>query len=1072
MGTKKQRLRKKTTFMFKWKGKRNRETLIFTKLALILLFCATGFSVSALQSNLQSRIASKNVGDTVKADAKNWCVINKTTLNSVNYVYLLSADVQLLGPINFGSNSVYQGSNLQKELNKYYTDGHVSQLKAIAVVPNLGDLSNQTTSTPSQPTAELAASSGKTNILFAPSYYDISNTFGGGGTVIGSLPSCFHERFWTRTPYSSGVYEVFPGGNALVVTPVASTDVMYAGGIWVRTTEITHTISGTIYGLPSTTNLTIYYGIDNSSMQSVQATNSGGNKVYTIANIPDGANVYIYPANTDGYGWYFIQPSPSTNNVKADITGKDVRYYEPGFTVNREFYMNVNGKSFCDNHDFDFEAKDTKLTQIVWELDGVELTNFANQKNIQLNISTDGVHSVKMYANDYNCDYEFTFGVGEFSVIWQGQNNEWYNPNNWFPNVVPSTCNTVYIHGYNSSFPQLREINGGGDCLDIYFMYGGQLGRPDLLRYRRAYVTYNFGLAEKTQQLADDWTLMTYSSDVLDRMKYSAAYSLSIPREEWRMLSSPLRGAFTGDFSFGGFPLTFLRKFDPIRKLGQNYYNEGNWTTSYIGLNVPVAEQATDGFAFYMYGYDSGKDADYNLGCEEAGIFGTDLETGHLSFRNGEKYGIAEVNGILELPFFSEPDSVALYAHRTQLYDKPSNLSYFYHVNDGTLDQANFNKITSSQPESVIRENNDGNYRFVPEYYNGSSWVFKNPLYHITNADIGDEFLVGNPYMSPIRMYDFLVTNGFNNTNLSKSYRIWNGEDFITGTVNGNNIDSDNPAYDLEYVDPQQGFFIKKAGNAVQGDAEFNVEDVAYVRPTVPNASAPLNNKISRSKEKNFLRIKAENNLTSSHTVIAYKENANNGYNPNEDVKKLFTPMGHVPSIYSLSDEVPVSFNFINNKGIIIVPLGIRTQRTGDMSLTFSGMDNYFEASKIEFIDALENQTIDITEKPGYTYSFNHAETGIQNGRFSLKITSSITSISDVNIADDLKIYGNSKNIYVISSEPVEKLEVYNLTGIKIFERNANARYYPLEANLSNSPLIVKVMTKSRVKTVKVNYEL
>ena len=1068
MRVEKQQLRKKTTFMFKWKGKRISETLIFTKLVLILLFYATGFSVSAQQTNLQSRIAAKNVGDTIKADSKNWCIIKKTTLNGVDYVFLLSADAQLMGPSGFGPNSVYQGSNLQKELNKYYSDGYTPQLKAIAVVPNLGDLNNQTTSSSSQPTAELAAGSGKTNILFAPSYNDIDAQFGTSPTnSIGKLPTCFHDRFWTRTPSSSNVYEVYPQGKALVVNPLVATSIMYAGGIWVRTTAIEHSISGTVYGLPGSTNLTIYYTIDNGSVQSVQATNSGGNKVYTIPNIPDGANVNIYPEDINDYGWYFITPSPNTNNVTSDITGKDIRYYETGFSVNREDYLNAYGKSYCENNEFTFEAKDVNLTQITWELDGVELTNFANQKSIQLKITTNGVHTIKMYANDYSREYDFTFGVGEFSVIWQGGDNEWNNPNNWFPNVVPSTCNTVYIGGYHASFPQLRDIYGGGDCLDIYFMYGGQLGRPDLLRYRHAYVTYNFGLSEKTQQFTNDWKLMSYSSATLDRMKYAATYSLNIPREEWRMLSSPLRGAFTGDFSFGGFPMTFLRKFDPIKKLGQDYYNGGNWTTSYTGLNVPVAEQATDGFAFYMYGYDSGKDADYNMGCEEEGVFGSTLEAGYLSFRNGEKYGIAEVNGILELPFFSEPDSIALYAHRTQIYNQQSNTSYFYHINNGALD---FNKITDSAPESVVRENNDGNYRFVPESYNGGSWVFKNPLYHVTNAAIDDEFLVGNPYMSPIRMYDFLVTNGFNNTNLAKSYRIWSGEDFVTGTVNGNIIDSDNPAYNLDYVDPQQGFFIKKTGNAVEGDAEFNVEDVAYVRPTVPNASAPVNDKISRSKEKNFLRIKAENNITASYTVIAYREDANNGYNPNEDVKKLFTPMGHVPSIYSLSDEVPVSFNFINNKGIIIIPLGIRTQSTGDMNLTFTGMDNYFEASKIEFIDALENRIIDITEKSSYTYSFIHAETGIQNGRFSLRITSSTTSIQDVNIDDDLKIYCSSKNIYVISSEPVEKLEIYNLTGIRLFESNSNARYYPLQGNLSNSPQIVKVMTKSRVKTVKINY--
>jgi len=77
--------------------------------------------------------------------------------------------------------------------------------------------------------------------------------------------------------------------------------------------------------------------------------------------------------------------------------------------------------------------------------------------------------------------------------------------------------------------------------------------------------------------------------------------------------------------------------------------------------------------------------------------------------------------------------------------------------------------------------------------------------------------------------------------------------------------------------------------------------------------------------------------------------------------------------------------------------------------------------------------------------------------------------LPDIDGDDLLNVYGSTKGIYVISYEPVKKLEVYDLTGRRIYESNSDAKYYPLPNNLSNSPLIVRVTTNNAVKTVKVD---
>jgi hypothetical protein len=111
---------------------------------------------------------------------------------------------------------------------------------------------------------------------------------------------------------------------------------------------------------------------------------------------------------------------------------------------------------------------------------------------------------------------------------------------------------------------------------------------------------------------------------------------------------------------------------------------------------------------------------------------------------------------------------------------------------------------------------------------------------------------------------------------------------------------------------------------------------------------------------------------------------------------------------------------------------------------------------------------VDLTGKASYTYTFNNTDKGIQNGRFSLRIGSSLTSVPTVdNSANNLKVYGDSRGVYVVSSEPVKQLTVFDLMGRKLYESVANAGYYPLKENLGKTPLIVKVTTANQVKTVK-----
>jgi hypothetical protein len=436
---------------------------------------------------------------------------------------------------------------------------------------------------------------------------------------------------------------------------------------------------------------------------------------------------------------------------------------------------------------------------------------------------------------------------------------------------------------------------------------------------------------------------------------------------------------------------------------------------------------------------------------------------------SGKDYGLKTANGIIELPFFA--DTTNLYAHRTQVYDSGSKESTFYYVCDGSsANSAGFNNLTGKYDPPHLRESNNGSYRFAPEIRNGASWTFQNPVYHSGTDLVGEDFfLVGNPYMSSLDMAAFL-NDEYNEANIQQHFKLWGGDTdgFISYLLQQDNSFVSTKWDDINegYVAPMQSFVLQTSGEYTPKTnvVKLDVEKISTTRP----AGTPSLLR-SSAVEENILRIKAESNAAASWMLIGNRRNVSNGFNENKDVKKLFAPYSYAPELYAMAGDIPADIHFINNDGEVNVPLGIKAGSSGEIKLTFTGMDNYTKAVKIELIDAKENRTIDLTGKASYTYTFNQTATGVQNGRFSIRFGKSLTALSEVNSPNDLKVYSDSQGIYVISSslDPVQRVIVYDFQGRKVYESASGAGYYPLHGNTGSLPLVVKVMTKNQVKTVK-----
>lgn len=635
--------------------------------------------------------------------------------------------------------------------------------------------------------------------------------------------------------------------------------------------------------------------------------------------------------------------------------------------------------------------------------------------------------------------YELQGLSADTTIVWTGAagDNDWHNAANWIVSAVPQYCSDVYIPGNVDYFPTLSDITTN-QCDNIYFMQGGEIAQPQNLTYNKAHIQYNFGLENPAQP-------QQTSTDFTNHLEFSAGKTESVlTRSKWHMLSAPLHSMVSGDFSFGSYPLTFMRKFDATAP-SSGTYPIGEWTGLYASFSEELAP--AEGFILWMNRWqEANRYREYNQSTDNQG------------FPNRE-YGLQQVNGIIELPYYEDANMTR--AHRTHRTIGTTNT--FNYVNDDPGD-TDFMQVLSDQ-DTYDRGTNNKAYRFIAETFNGgsNSWEFQDVItYTNTNNNQASEVLIGNPFMSTIDFVQFANDN----PSIQPQYRLWTGDSFSTlAIVGGNPISTGAVALD-QYIAPMQSFFVLTNPNAGNYNINFDVANISVPKP--PTSTSQLRNEGDTNIEQNIIRVKARNEASYiSETLIGKLSSANDFYDRNEDVYKLFSQKGDVPEIFSIVDNYALEMNFVKSNDLMI-PLGLKTNKLGKTTFTISGMDNY-DASLIEFVDKTTGQTIDITGKKSFDYVFDNTVTGIQNNRFYISIDG-VTSIDNTLSEANEQVYFSNNGIAVVSSvsNPIKQIMIYDIHGRLLYNRNGiNASLFEVEDQLNSDVIIVKVVSEKGVKSVK-----
>jgi len=616
-----------------------------------------------------------------------------------------------------------------------------------------------------------------------------------------------------------------------------------------------------------------------------------------------------------------------------------------------------------------------------------------------------------------------------FYPEWNGSENTlWSNSGNWLAEKVPTPMDLAIIHGSAPNFPDLTT---SVTVAAIRFEPGAQIGHQSMLT-GNAFVQYDF-----SNQITQ--------------------------RNRWLMLSIPFGQVYTGDFSFGGYPATYIKSFSSTSN-GGGSTTSGSWAT--------VTHTNSD---YYSFG--------------DAFVFLLN-DDNKANYPSSPDKGLKLLDGIREFPFYQHHAENVPVSER-ELYEKidqshdynsTSKESKFYSFK---LNGDDYIRDNGGTVTTVLRDDNKA-YQLAGT--NGTSFTSK-------TIDFKDGIfaLIGNPYMATL---DYSKFYALNSDYIKPNYYIWTGDGYTIFTPDGNvGPTSATVIISTELlIPPLQGFIVEKqetlnqssqqgasniakappgSGDDSGGDTGTTAITLSFNENMTTLAKVALR---SSTSVDNKLNIIARTPVAGFNTIIVKRDGGQNEYG-DLDARLISNGITDVPEIYTLKPYqgglIAVGANIINSDDLLI-PIGLATNYAGNITLSFNGMDNY--DANLSFIDTEANKEIDLTGLASYDYSVNYTPKQVNGAfapcedRFFIRISKTITGLNGTAV-EKANVFEANGHIQVVSgaSNPIKEVAVYNQQGILIFKNSSiNAISYSVNRNLPVGAYIVKVISEKDTDNVKV----
>jgi hypothetical protein len=319
--------------------------------------------------------------------------------------------------------------------------------------------------------------------------------------------------------------------------------------------------------------------------------------------------------------------------------------------------------------------------------------------------------------------------------------------------------------------------------------------------------------------------------------------------------------------------------------------------------------------------------------------------------------------------------------------------------------------------------------------------------------------LLGNPFPCAI---DWNGNTDWNLNNVSATmylfdanagnYKTWN---YVTGMGTNGKTDG--------LIAATQGFWVRTS-DTIGNQPSYSLTIPASQRV----ASASTDFYKGNGIEYNLLRINVQGEKYADECIIAFNSDATDGFDNKFDAYKLFTETSS-PKIYTETANVKTAVNFMNSlENHKTVPVTFSPGTDGTFIMNISGIESFPYDLPVYLEDKKDNMFMDLRENTVYTFSGTITD---DNNRFVIHFANPLGIDNPANISqmNSIHIYGQKNSIIVnIPFRFDGTIEVYNLLGKKVSEKDAYKGKNNLIVFDANGYYIVKVIGKEGIKTQKV----
>ena len=327
------------------------------------------------------------------------------------------------------------------------------------------------------------------------------------------------------------------------------------------------------------------------------------------------------------------------------------------------------------------------------------------------------------------------------------------------------------------------------------------------------------------------------------------------------------------------------------------------------------------------------------------------------------------------------------------------------------------------------------------------------------------QYLVGNPYPTPVDLASVYAFNAFNSmlpqfnywvptkAGGTGRYAYYNG---TSGSFNGGS----------QYLPVMCAVFVieDNAGGPVSDALTFRNAD----RTVAPEALLyNPNNKSNKNANLQMIRLNiamANNSDKIDEAGILFASDAKMGINHKYDGAKMMNTDAEYANLYTINSNknfVVKSYPEITEN--LTIPLGVTVNTDSKYTINASEINNLPSDIHVYLVDTKLNSTQDLTKDASYSFDM----TGVDNSRFYLKFSNAVTQQAEL-----CNIYSSNKDLFVNYNNPGNEqadLKVYTVTGDLLTDKVSltNGTYHT-QLNVAPGIYLVKVVSSSNVYVQKV----